>query len=245
MACGAKRSFGVRWSRSSTPILHSGERYQFWTFRYASGDAIPYSAHQLRQSLRRARRTFDPEGTDAAFDRMVVVGHSLGGILAKMMVQESGSRLWRTVCEQPIDQLAGPAEDRRLLKQAFCYILCQKSGGSSSSQPRTAVVRSHQTPAGVIAKKLCDRPSRFLRALEIVQANNKPDLFTPLVIAGKPNERRRVGSRAPAPLRPLRSEDRSVSSLPFDHRGPAGPAEHERQRRDRSVLELTFGRRRL
>ena len=96
-------------------------RYQFWTFRYASGDAIPYSAHQLRQSLRRARRTFDPEGTDAAFDRMVVVGHSLGGILAKMMVQESGSRLWQTVCGRPIDQLAGPAEDRRLLEQAFSY----------------------------------------------------------------------------------------------------------------------------
>ena len=52
------------------------EVYQFWTFRYTSGDSIPYSAHLLRQSLRRARRCFDPAGTDAAFDRMVVVGHS-------------------------------------------------------------------------------------------------------------------------------------------------------------------------
>jgi pimeloyl-ACP methyl ester carboxylesterase len=60
------------------------ERYQFWTFRFASGDSIPYSAHLLRQSLLRARRVFDPDGTDAAFDRMVVVGHSLGGILAKI-----------------------------------------------------------------------------------------------------------------------------------------------------------------
>jgi len=161
-------------------------RYQFWTFRYASGDAIPYSAHLLRQSLRRARRTFDPEGTDAAFDRMVVVGHSLGGILAKMMVQESGSRLWQTVCERPIDQLAGPAEDRRLLEQAFCYnpvpevrriiFIATPHRGSPLAQ----------SPARGIAKKLCDRPSRFLRTLEIVQANNKPDLFTPQVIAENP-----------------------------------------------------------
>jgi hypothetical protein len=43
-----------------------------------------------------------------------------------------------------------------------------------------------QSPARGIAKKLCDRPSRFLRALEIVQANNKPDLFTPQVIAENP-----------------------------------------------------------
>jgi pimeloyl-ACP methyl ester carboxylesterase len=73
-------------------------RFQFWTVRYASGDSIPYSAHLLRQSLRRTRRAFDPHGTDAAFDRMVVVGHSLGGILAKMMVQSGGPRLWQMVC---------------------------------------------------------------------------------------------------------------------------------------------------
>jgi hypothetical protein len=80
-------------------------RYQFWTFRYPSGDSIPFSAHLLRQSLRRGRRVFDPEGMDTAFDRMVVVGHSLGGILAKMMVQSSGSRLWQTVCARPIADL--------------------------------------------------------------------------------------------------------------------------------------------
>ena len=101
------------------PALRGG--YQFWTFRYASGDSIPYSAHLLRQALRRARRVFDPDGTDAAFDRMVVVGHSLGGILAKMMVQSSGSRLWQTVGARPIDQVGGPPEERPSLQQAFCY----------------------------------------------------------------------------------------------------------------------------
>ena len=72
-----------------------GRRFQFWTFGYASGDSIPYSAHLLRQSLRRVRGVFDPDRTDMAFDQMVVVGHSLGGILAKMMVQSGGPRLWQ------------------------------------------------------------------------------------------------------------------------------------------------------
>ena len=49
------------------------ELYQFWTFGYATCAPILYSAHLLRQSLRRARRVFDPDGRDAAFDRMVVV----------------------------------------------------------------------------------------------------------------------------------------------------------------------------
>ena len=39
---------------------------------------------------------------------MVVVGHSLGGILAKMMVQSGGPRLWQAVCALPIDQVIEP-----------------------------------------------------------------------------------------------------------------------------------------
>jgi hypothetical protein len=153
-------------------------QYQFWTFRYASGDSIPYSAHLLRQSLRRARRVCDPDGTDAAFDRMVVIGHSLGGILAKMMVQRSGSRLWQTVCARPIDQVDGPPEDCRLLRQVFCYepmpevrrivfIATPHRGSPLASGPLRA-----------LGTRLCGRPSRFLQALETVLANNEPDLFT-------------------------------------------------------------------
>ena len=71
------------------------DRYQFWTFGYSTGDPIPYSASLLRRDLDEVRRKFDPDGSDAAFDRMVLVGHSMGGLLTKMMVQESGTRLWQ------------------------------------------------------------------------------------------------------------------------------------------------------
>jgi hypothetical protein len=157
-------------------------RYQFWMFSYASGDSIPFSAHLLRQSLRRARRVFDPDGTDAAFDRMVVVGHSLGGILAKMMVQTSGSRLWQTVCARPVDQIGGPLEDRRLLQEAFCYepvpevrrvvfITTPHRGSPLASGPLRG-----------LGTRLCGRPNRFLQALRTALANNEPDQFTPDVL---------------------------------------------------------------
>ena len=97
------------------------DRYQFWAFGYSTGDPILYSAWLLRRDLDEARRRFDPEATDAAFDRMVVVGHSMGGLLAKMMVQDSRSRLWRLVSDRPFEELAGDPEDRDLFRRALFF----------------------------------------------------------------------------------------------------------------------------
>jgi pimeloyl-ACP methyl ester carboxylesterase len=97
------------------------DRYQFWTFGYSTGDPIPYSALLLRRDLDEVRRKFDPDGTDAAFDRMVVVGHSMGGLLAKMMIQDSGPRLWRLLSDRPFEELAGDPEDRDLFRRALFF----------------------------------------------------------------------------------------------------------------------------
>jgi pimeloyl-ACP methyl ester carboxylesterase len=97
------------------------DRYQFWTFGYTTGDPIPYSAWRLRLALDDARRTFDPGGSDPALDRMVLVGHSMGGLLAKMMVQDSGGRLWRLVSDRPFEALAGDPADRELARRVLFY----------------------------------------------------------------------------------------------------------------------------
>jgi pimeloyl-ACP methyl ester carboxylesterase len=97
------------------------DRYQFWTFGYSTGDPILYSASLLRRDLDEVRRKFDPDGLDAAFDRMIVVGHSMGGLLAKMMVQDSGPRLWRLLSDRPVDELAGDPEDRDLFRRALIF----------------------------------------------------------------------------------------------------------------------------
>jgi pimeloyl-ACP methyl ester carboxylesterase len=97
------------------------ERYQFWTFGYATCAPILYSAHLLRQDLRAARGRLDPDGTDPAFDHMILVGHSMGGLLAKMMAQDSRSYLWELRSAQPFEKLVGPPEDRDLLREMVFF----------------------------------------------------------------------------------------------------------------------------
>jgi pimeloyl-ACP methyl ester carboxylesterase len=159
------------------PVVRA--RYQFWTFSYASGDPIPFSAHLLRQSLRKARRLFDPEGSDVAFDRMVIVGHSLGGILAKMMAQESRSRIWQTVSNRPIDRIVGPAEDRQLIRDAFCYEPVPEVRRLiyiATPHRGSPLVCSLVRDLGV---RICDRKSRFREACEVLFSLNGPDCFVP------------------------------------------------------------------
>ena len=52
---------------------------------------------------------------------MVVIGHSMGGLLAKMMVQETGHRLWQIVSDRPADELVGDAEDLELFRSVLFY----------------------------------------------------------------------------------------------------------------------------
>ncbi len=63
-------------------------RYQFWLFAYETGNPLLYSAMRLREALERARTTMDPCGADPALRRMVIIGHSQGGLLSKLMTVE-------------------------------------------------------------------------------------------------------------------------------------------------------------
>jgi pimeloyl-ACP methyl ester carboxylesterase len=114
----------ARWAEmynelQNDPVLRG--RYQFWLFQYSTGQPILYSALLLRRALRAVVAEVDPEGRDAALRRMVIVGHSQGGLLTKLMAIESGNRFWANVSPEPLDQLRAPAETRELLREAMFF----------------------------------------------------------------------------------------------------------------------------
>ncbi len=55
--------------------------FQFWYFNYPTGVAWTISAREYRKALAYVRRAVDPQKKNKNWDNMVVVGHSMGGLI--------------------------------------------------------------------------------------------------------------------------------------------------------------------
>jgi pimeloyl-ACP methyl ester carboxylesterase len=96
------------------------ERYQFWFYLYPTGQPFWVSAADFRDDLQEVQRTLDPSDTAAPLKRMVLVGHSMGGLVSMMQTLDMGDRLWRLVSDKPFDDLkAEPAIKAELSRIAF------------------------------------------------------------------------------------------------------------------------------
>ncbi|MDD3119389.1 MAG: alpha/beta fold hydrolase [Victivallales bacterium] len=108
------------WTQTVNVLLNDPrlrQRYHFWLFAYATGNQILYSAELLRQSLKETQTIFDPAGTNPHFNHMVLVGHSMGGILSKAMIQNSGTALVDSMLAEPVEQLKITAEQKKFLRE--------------------------------------------------------------------------------------------------------------------------------
>jgi triacylglycerol esterase/lipase EstA (alpha/beta hydrolase family) len=102
------------------PVLRG--RIQFWLFIYATGNPIAYSAASLRESLQAIVAEYDPEGRDEALRHMVIVGHSQGGLLAKMMavhMEQAGAG--RALLGTPLSELGLEGVDADLVRRCFDF----------------------------------------------------------------------------------------------------------------------------
>ena len=92
-----------RWADMVNDLLEDKEirdHYEFWFFRYNTGNPIPLSANVLRHSLEDAVKSLGGVQADPALGRMVVIGHSQGGLLTKMISIESGTKIWDAMSTQ-------------------------------------------------------------------------------------------------------------------------------------------------
>ncbi|MBI1323703.1 hypothetical protein GC170_11030 [bacterium] len=96
------------WTDMNNSLLADPEirrNYQFFFALYPTGEPVIESAAILRAKFREIRDTFDPGRTDPAWDHAVVVGHSMGGIIARLLVSDSGATFENAVFTKSIEQM--------------------------------------------------------------------------------------------------------------------------------------------
>lgn len=102
-------------SLRADPVLR--QRCQFWNFVYPSGQPVAVSAARLREELARKVDQLDPTGVDPALRQMVVIGHSQGGLLAKLTATETGDHLWHAISSSEVEDLPLSPEERDELRR--------------------------------------------------------------------------------------------------------------------------------
>ncbi len=80
-------------------------RYQIWCYQYPTGNSYLKAAADLREELVKTRAILDPSTSNPAFDQTVLVGHSMGGLMARLQASHSDDKLWRAVSNTPLNSI--------------------------------------------------------------------------------------------------------------------------------------------
>jgi pimeloyl-ACP methyl ester carboxylesterase len=108
------------WTTAVNQLLADPEirsRYQFWFYLYPTGLPVWWSAAKLRTELDRYRAIVDPAHKNPNLDQIVLVGHSMGGLISSLMVRKGGEDLWKQFTDTPPEKLKiSAAAKENLLK---------------------------------------------------------------------------------------------------------------------------------
>ena len=91
------------------------EKFQFWAFSYPSGYPYPMPAAALRKELDRMRQ-LHPDHKD-----IVIIGHSMGGLISRLMVTDVGDRIWVNYFGTTPANTEIEGESRQLLEDALVF----------------------------------------------------------------------------------------------------------------------------
>lgn len=97
------------------------EHYQIWLYNYPTGNPWIYSSMKFRELMREACAYARTKGDDRNLNRMVVVCHSMGGLLTRSSVTEPKTVFYDSNFRKPVDQLKVSADTRKLIRDTTLY----------------------------------------------------------------------------------------------------------------------------
>ena len=97
------------------------QRYQFWAFHYPTSMPVPWSATLLREYLAQVRQRLNPGGRNPKLSHMILLGHSMGGLLARMQIVQGGEQFYGRYFTKPVDRLRLTSSERQTMNDMFFF----------------------------------------------------------------------------------------------------------------------------
>lgn len=91
------------------------QHYQFWFYSYPTGYPYPYTAAILRQELDRVEQRFPK------MKPMVVIGHSMGGCISRLLLTDSGNEICMKIFGRPLDEVPLSPRVREYFRQELFF----------------------------------------------------------------------------------------------------------------------------
>ena len=91
------------------------QNFQFWFYAYPSGLPYNFAAAKLRAQIAEIRQ-HHPGVKD-----IVVIGHSMGGMIARLLVTDSGDKLWNTYFAKPPDEVPLSDQMRDIVRGSLIF----------------------------------------------------------------------------------------------------------------------------
>ena len=97
------------------------EKYQAWFFSYPTGTSWVYNAAFFRDHLKQATKMAQEKGGLDNWNKMVLVGHSMGGVISHASLIDPGTRFYDNRFDVPIDRLKVSADARQAIRWTTLY----------------------------------------------------------------------------------------------------------------------------
>ncbi len=109
---------GATWTPMINALRGDAEirqRYQFWSFNYPSGYPYPEAAAIMRRQLDAINGTFP------GHKKLILIGHSAGGLISRTMITDSGMKLWNAYFNQLPEALDVSPATRDFLRDTLIF----------------------------------------------------------------------------------------------------------------------------
>ena len=97
------------------------DNYQVWFFSYPTGNNWTYSAARFRVAMKEADKYAREQGPTDRWKKMVIVGHSMGGVITQASLKKPGDRIYKAFEQRPLEQLTKNEDTRTAVRLMTMY----------------------------------------------------------------------------------------------------------------------------